>query len=98
MVDNLALITYPESICLHTSNFITSGEVDNSFCVSSVKIMAEKLDPEQLGVITLNSFMEEFYASEKSKTGAVQSFVVYHYNGLPRSCSNNKVSVPSVFI
>lgn len=56
-----------------------------------VKIVAQKLDPEQLGVITLNSFLEEFYSNEKHKQEAVQTFTVYHYNGLPRSSHNNKV-------
>jgi ubiquitin carboxyl-terminal hydrolase MINDY-3/4 len=56
-----------------------------------VKIMAEKLDPEQLGVITLNSFLEEFYSNDKPNHDAVQTFIVYHYNGLPRSSLNNKV-------
>lgn len=56
-----------------------------------VNIMAQKLDPEQLGVITLNSFLEEFYPNENSKHEAAQKFTVYHYNGLPRSSHNNKV-------
>ena len=52
--------------------------------------MADKLDPEQLGVITFNSFAEEFFpeAMISSREHAVKSFTVYHYNGLQRSPSN----------
>ncbi|ESO13061.1 hypothetical protein HELRODRAFT_63809 [Helobdella robusta] len=54
-----------------------------------VKIMVNKLDPEQLGVITLNKFTEEFFPSQaKSKS---VSFKMYHYNGLQRSSPNNQV-------
>lgn len=57
----------------------------------SVKIMAEKLDPEQLGVITLNGFLEEFFSTGKSDADDKQTFTVYHYNGLPQSCPDSKV-------
>jgi len=52
--------------------------------------MADKLDPEQLGVITFNSFVEEFFpgAMASSRDQTVQSFTVYHYNGLQRSPLN----------
>ena len=62
------------------------------FCVYSVDIMASKLDPENLGIITQCSFMEEFFAGEKPQE-VPKSFSLYHYNGLPRSCHENKVIV-----
>ena len=52
--------------------------------------MLEKLDPEQLGIITLNAFMEEFFPNHNSHNVA-QTFNLIHYNGLKRSCPNNKV-------
>lgn len=79
-------------ISLRFESAVIMQENDNGFCDFSVNIMAEKLDPEQLGVITLNSFLEEFYSTEKPDHDAVQSFIVYHYNGLPRSSLNNKVT------
>jgi len=60
-----------------------------------VKLMAEKLDPEQLGVITFNSFVDEFFP-ETSKTSAqntLPTFTVYHYNGLQRTPGNKVVYV-----
>ncbi len=59
------------------------------FC--SVKIMVEKLDPEQLGIITLSAFMEEFYPNH-NPDNVTLSFSLLHYNGLQRSCPNNKVT------
>jgi len=57
-------------------------------CVyESVKLMVEKLDPEQLGVVTFDTFVDEFYPGlfTASADNAVQPFTVYHYNGLKRS-------------
>ena len=58
-------------------------------CHCSVKIMAERLDPEGLGVVLLHAFMDEFYPHEKSSTPDV--FTLWHYNGL--SCSNSQAKV-----
>jgi hypothetical protein len=60
--------------------------------VFSVKIMAEKLDPEQLGVITFNSFVDEFFPSTSRTSDAIPSFTVFHYNGLQRSSANKVCS------
>jgi len=51
--------------------------------------MAEKLDPEQLGVITFETFVDEFYPDlfSASADNAIRPFTVYHYNGLKRSAS-----------
>lgn len=53
--------------------------------------MLEKLDPEQLGIVTLNAFMEEFYPNH-NPDNILHSFALHHYNGLKRSCPDNKVS------
>lgn len=52
--------------------------------------MSSKLDSEGLGIILLPSFMDEFF-SEK-ETRAPDVFMVFHYNGQPRSNSNSKVT------
>jgi len=60
----------------------------NCVCVQSVKLMVEKLDPEQLGVVTFDTFVDEFYPglfSVASPGSVVRPFTVYHYNGLNRS-------------
>lgn len=59
------------------------------FYFSSVEIMKRKLDPENLGIILLNAFMEEFYQREESSTP--DTFPLWHYNGLPRSNPDGKV-------
>ena len=57
----------------------------------SVAIMKDKLDSENLGIITRSSFLEEFYPGETTPE-IPKSFILYHYNGLARSCPDNKVS------
>ncbi|CAH0753807.1 unnamed protein product [Bemisia tabaci] len=54
-----------------------------------VDIMRKKLDSENLGIILLSSFMDEFFSEETNSTP--DTFTLFHYNGLPRSCPNNKV-------
>ena len=56
----------------------------------SVKIIQEKLDPEQLGIVTLSSFMSEFFPADVTEA-TVSSYEIFHYNGLPRSHPDNKV-------
>ncbi|KAL5006775.1 hypothetical protein ScPMuIL_015581 [Solemya velum] len=55
-----------------------------------VDIMKTKLDPENLGIVTLNSFLEEFYPGESTPEVPTQ-FILYHYNGLCRSSHDGKV-------
>ncbi|XP_053373722.1 ubiquitin carboxyl-terminal hydrolase MINDY-3-like [Mercenaria mercenaria] len=55
-----------------------------------VDIMASKLDAENLGIITQSSFFEEFFAGETTPE-VPKKFKLYHYNGLARSCHDNKV-------
>lgn len=55
-----------------------------------VDIMTSKLDAESLGIITMNCFMEEFYPEETFQESP-KTFELCHYNGIPRSCIDNKV-------
>jgi len=48
-----------------------------------VELMVKKLDPEGLGVILLNDFLEEFYQNDRY--GGPDTFTLFHYNGLQRS-------------
>lgn len=56
----------------------------------SVEIMQRRLDPEGLGIILLNAFMDEFYPQESRSTP--DTFDLMHYNGIPGSNEGNKVS------
>jgi len=55
-----------------------------------VNLMSLKLDSEGLGIILMPSFMEEFFSEQETRTPDV--FMVFHYNGQPRSNSNSKVT------
>lgn len=57
--------------------------------IFSVDIMSKKLDPEGLGIILLNAFMDEFFPDEKRSTP--DTFDLLHYNGIPRSNVDDKV-------
>ncbi|CAG7727671.1 unnamed protein product [Allacma fusca] len=54
-----------------------------------VELMKKRLDPETLGIILMNTFMDEFFPNEKS-SGPI-TFTLYHYNGLQRASSTEKV-------
>ncbi|BFG01291.1 ubiquitin carboxyl-terminal hydrolase MINDY-3 homolog [Drosophila madeirensis] len=54
-----------------------------------VNLMMKRLDPENLGIILLNAFMEEFFPCERHS--APDTFELMHYNGIPGSNDNNKV-------
>ncbi|EFN79817.1 ubiquitin carboxyl-terminal hydrolase MINDY-3 homolog [Harpegnathos saltator] len=54
-----------------------------------VDIMRKKLDNENLGIILLASFMDEFFPEERCM--CPDTFVLYHYNGLQRSNPENRV-------
>ncbi|KAK6617469.1 hypothetical protein RUM43_014478 [Polyplax serrata] len=54
-----------------------------------VEIMEKKLDSENLGIILLKDFMDEFFPEEKKSTP--DTFAVWHYNGLAKSSPDNKV-------
>jgi hypothetical protein len=52
--------------------------------------MQNKMDPEGLGIILLGVFLEEFF-HEQDIEETPEKFVVYHYNGLARSCPEQQV-------
>lgn len=68
--------------------------VSNSVLCYSVEIMTRKLDAENLGIILLNAFMEEFFPEEKQSTP--DTFTLFHYNGQPRSCPDGRVRLWTV--
>ncbi|CAH1115314.1 unnamed protein product [Psylliodes chrysocephalus] len=80
----------------HGNNFISSDKLQdvlkNLDLVSEleyVNIMKKKLDNENLGIILLNAFMDEFFPIEESSTPDM--FTLVHYNGLARSNINGHV-------
>lgn len=54
-----------------------------------VDIMRKKLDPENLGIILLNAFLDEFFEEEASRCPDI--FDLYHYNGIPNSNLHNQI-------
>lgn len=52
--------------------------------------MSKKLDPENLGIILLNAFIDEFFPEERRSVP--DTFDLLHYNGIPGSNTDNKVS------
>lgn len=57
--------------------------------------MRKKLDSENLGIILLNAFMDEFFPKEESSTPDM--FPLYHYNGLPHSNLHGRVKTKQTF-
>lgn len=62
----------------------------NTILLLSVNLMTTKLDSEGLGIILMPSFMDEFFSEQENRTPDV--FVLFHYNGQPRSNPNSKVT------
>jgi hypothetical protein len=58
--------------------------------------MKRRLDPENLGIILLNSFMDEFFPREDNPMPDLFSLV--HYNGLAQSNLDGQVRIDSVFV
>uniref|UniRef100_A0A182W5T3 Ubiquitin carboxyl-terminal hydrolase MINDY n=1 Tax=Anopheles minimus TaxID=112268 RepID=A0A182W5T3_9DIPT len=72
------------------SNFIPSAVLQDVLCALElvsepeyVELMRSRLDPENLGIILLNAFMNEFFPDEKKSTP--DTFDLLHYNGIPNS-------------
>lgn len=53
--------------------------------------MSSKLDPESLGIILMNAFMDEFFPEEVRSMP--DTFNIMHYNGLPGSNFSLKVRI-----
>nr|XP_019530017.2 ubiquitin carboxyl-terminal hydrolase MINDY-3 homolog [Aedes albopictus] len=78
------------------SNFIPSPLLQDVLCAVDlvsdpeyVDLMRRKLDPESLGIILLNDFMNEFFPTEQKSVP--DTFDLLHYNGIPNSNSDNRV-------
>lgn len=78
------------------SNFIPSPLLQDVLCALDlvsepeyVDLMRRKLDPESLGIILLNDFMNEFFPTEKKSVP--DTFDLLHYNGIPNSNCDNRV-------
>uniref|UniRef100_A0A182N0L0 Ubiquitin carboxyl-terminal hydrolase MINDY n=1 Tax=Anopheles dirus TaxID=7168 RepID=A0A182N0L0_9DIPT len=77
------------------SNFIPAALLQDVLCALElvsepeyVDLMRSRLDPENLGIILLNAFMNEFFPDEKKSTP--DTFDLLHYNGIPHSnCANH---------
>lgn len=72
------------------NNFIQSVLLQDLLCAMDlvsdpeyVDIMRKKLDAENLGIILLNAFMDEFFSGQQRSTP--DTFSLLHYNGLARS-------------
>ncbi|KAF5275126.1 hypothetical protein FQA39_LY18684 [Lamprigera yunnana] len=72
------------------NNFISTSSLQDVLAALNlvsdqeyVVIMTKKLDSENLGIILLNEFMDEFFPKEESSTPDM--FQLIHYNGLARS-------------
>ncbi|XP_065074961.1 ubiquitin carboxyl-terminal hydrolase MINDY-3 homolog [Ochlerotatus camptorhynchus] len=78
------------------SNFIPGPLLQDVLCALDlvsepeyVDLMRKKLDPESLGIILLNDFMNEFFPTEKKSVP--DTFDLLHYNGIPNSNCENRV-------
>ncbi|KAF5272059.1 hypothetical protein FQR65_LT05041 [Abscondita terminalis] len=78
------------------NNFISTSCLQNVLAALNlvsdqeyVDIMSKKLDSENLGIILLNEFMDEFFPKEESSVPDM--FQLVHYNGLARSNVNKQV-------
>lgn len=78
------------------NNFIPSAVLQDVLCALDlvsdpeyVDIMRKKLDPENLGIILLNAFMDEFFPEDQRSMP--DTFDLMHYNGIPGSNNGSKV-------
>ncbi|XP_059054667.1 ubiquitin carboxyl-terminal hydrolase MINDY-3 homolog [Achroia grisella] len=79
------------------NNFIPSAALQDVLCAADlvsepeyVELMRRKLDSENLGIILLSAFMDEFYPG--CERGAPDTFTLHHYNGLSRSNPAGRVT------
>ncbi|XP_048005417.1 ubiquitin carboxyl-terminal hydrolase MINDY-3 homolog [Leguminivora glycinivorella] len=78
------------------NNFIPSAALQDVLCAAElvsepeyVELMRRKLDAENLGIILLSAFMEEFFPT--CERGCPDTFTLHHYNGLARSNPGGRV-------
>ncbi|CAH0405668.1 unnamed protein product [Chilo suppressalis] len=79
------------------NNFIPSAALQDVLCAADlvsepeyVELMRRKLDSENLGIILLSAFMDEFFPG--CERGAPDTFTLHHYNGLSRSNPGGRVN------
>lgn len=79
------------------NNFIPAEALQDVLCAADlvsepeyVDLMRRKLDSENLGIILLSAFMDEFFPG--CERGAPDTFNLYHYNGLVRSNPDARVA------
>lgn len=79
------------------NNFIPSEILQDVLCAADlvsepeyVELMRRKLDSENLGIILLSAFMDEFFPG--CERGAPDTFTLHHYNGLIRSNDGGRVA------
>jgi hypothetical protein len=68
--------------------------------ISPINQLKQRMDPDNLQIITESSFLQELFSQDKypnEEFGPLNGkpFVLYHYNGLPRSNKENKVRYAS---
>jgi hypothetical protein len=56
--------------------------------IPTINQLKQRMDPDNLQIITESSFLQELFPHDKP-------FVIYHYNGLPRSNKDKKVRYAS---
>ena len=56
----------------------------------SITFIKNKLDPDDLGIILLNNFLDEFFPNCEPHFPP-KAFLIYHYNGLLQSSNSRKV-------
>ena len=61
----------------------------------SIKLMEQKLDPDNLGIVLLFAFMDEFFPNDLKRTPDV--FTLWHYNGLSLGSNSKVVMLFSLF-
>lgn len=60
---------------------------------TSLRELAKLLDPEELGIVLQDSFLQHFYPAEMAKRRcAVREFRLIHYNGLIKTNDTEQVS------
>ncbi len=71
--------------------------------IPTISQLKQRMDPDNLQIITESSFLQELFPQDKYQNSKNDQFgplngkpfVIYHYNGLPRSNKDKKVRYAS---
>jgi hypothetical protein len=71
--------------------------------IPTINQLKQRMDPDNLQIITESSFLQELFPHDKYHNSNNEQFgplngkpfVIYHYNGLPRSNKDKKVRYAS---